>query len=46
MFYGTEILRETGFSNQIALMANIANGVKQAIFSTLINLPRCSLRAI
>nr|CAD2159540.1 unnamed protein product [Meloidogyne enterolobii] len=27
MFYGTEILRETGFSNQIALITNIANGL-------------------
>ncbi|KAF7632959.1 MFS domain-containing protein [Meloidogyne graminicola] len=27
MFYGTEILRETGFSNQIALIANIFNGL-------------------
>ncbi|CAK5033532.1 unnamed protein product [Meloidogyne enterolobii] len=45
MFYGTEILRETGFSNQIALMANIANGVKQAFFLNL-DLPRCFLRAI
>uniref|UniRef100_A0A1I8BXI3 MFS domain-containing protein n=1 Tax=Meloidogyne hapla TaxID=6305 RepID=A0A1I8BXI3_MELHA len=35
MFYGTEILRDTGFSNQTALMANIANGLISVLATSL-----------